>query len=279
MVGGEAHPFDAVAAEYDDRFSSRRLGRWLREAVWQRLEPLFQPGDQVLELGCGTGEDALWLARRGCRVTATDASTAMLAIAQQKAEAAGLRGAITFQQLDLGRLLNRQAGRALGSADGPPSNQFDGALSNFGALNCLADRRPLAAWLAEMVRPGGRVALVVMGPCCPWEVAWHLAHGQLHSATRRFRPGGRAALGAGAGLRVWYPSPRRLRAELEPHFRLRGTQAIGVLLPPGELAHLVDRWPRAFARLASLERRLCCGGVWSWLSDHYLAIFERHASG
>jgi SAM-dependent methyltransferase len=275
MVEGEAHPFDAVAAEYDARFSSRRLGRWLREAVWQRLEPLFQPGDQVLELGCGTGEDALWLARRGCRVTATDASTAMLAIAQQKADAAGLRGAISFQQLDLGRLPDRLDGEVRGLADGPPANQLDGALSNFGALNCLADRRPLAAWLAERIRPGGRVALVVMGPCCPWEVAWHLAHGQLHSATRRFRAGGRAALGAGPGLRVWYPSPRRLQAELAPHFRLRRTQAIGVLLPPGELAHLADRWPRAFARLASLERQTGGWWVWSWLSDHYLAIFER----
>jgi SAM-dependent methyltransferase len=266
----EAHPFDAVASRYDATFTSRRLGRWLRAAVWRRLERVFRPGDRILELGCGTGEDALWLARRGCRVTATDASGAMLAVAQRKAEAAGLGGLVCFRQLDLRRLPE-----VLADAAGRPAVPYDGALSNFGALNCLADRRPLAARLAEWIRPGGRVALVVMGPCCPWEIAWYLAHGQPRAATRRFRSGDRAALGAGPGVRVWYPSPRRLRAELGPYFRPLGTAAVGCLLPPAGLAHLADRWPRAFERLANLERRYCAGPGWSWLSDHYLATFER----
>ena len=46
----------------------------LRGRVWQTLERTFTPGQHILELACGTGEDALWLAQRGIQVTATDGS-------------------------------------------------------------------------------------------------------------------------------------------------------------------------------------------------------------
>ena len=53
-------------------FTESRLGELLRQAVWRRLDDVFRPGDRVLELDCGTGEDAVHLARRGVRVLATD---------------------------------------------------------------------------------------------------------------------------------------------------------------------------------------------------------------
>ncbi|MGH2544698.1 MAG: class I SAM-dependent methyltransferase, partial [Ardenticatenaceae bacterium] len=96
-----SHPFDEAAAAYDTDFTHRQLGRWLREMVWERLDATFQPGDHVLELGCGTGEDAVWLARRGIRVTATDASAGMIEQARRKAESAGMVDQIIFAQLDM----------------------------------------------------------------------------------------------------------------------------------------------------------------------------------
>jgi ubiquinone/menaquinone biosynthesis C-methylase UbiE len=264
-----AAPFDAVAARYDAEFSERRLGRWLRQAVWERLGAAFRPGDRVLELGCGTGEDALWLARRGILVTATDVSPRMLAVARAKIAAAGLEERVSLVRLDLRDL------EALRSGTDPSSATFDGAFSNFGALNCLAERRTLAAALAARVRAGGRVILVVMSPLCPWEVGWFLAHGDMRGALRRFRFGARAHLADGAGLKVWYPSPSTLRREFAPYFRPLATVGIGTLLPPAHLAHLVDRWPRLFARIAALERRVSGRFPWSWLTDHYLLVLER----
>jgi hypothetical protein len=152
---------------------------------------------------------------------------------------------------------------------------YDGAFSNFGALNCLPDRRPVAEALADWVRPGGRVVLVVMGPLCPWEVAWHLLHGEARTAFRRLQPGVEAHVGMGATVRVWYPSPRRLRTEFAPYFRHLETVGIGALLPPPYLDHLVERWPRMFETLALLDRRLERMFPWTWLNDHYLAVFER----
>ena len=77
--------FDLLAPSYDEDFTRSPIARWLRDQTHARLDALFHAGDTVLELGCGTGEDALYLARRGVRVLATDASEEMLAAARAKA--------------------------------------------------------------------------------------------------------------------------------------------------------------------------------------------------
>lgn len=298
--GTVPRPFDGVAADYDARFTDQVLGRWLRETVWERLGAAFAAGDHVLELGCGTGEDAIWLARRGVRVTATDIAAEMLAVASRKAAAAGLSDRITFRRFDFAGqdprspMEDAEDSRYRGFVDPPdrrptaddrrPANPpepaipgggalFDGAFSNFGALNCIGDRRSLAQRLAASLRPGASVVLVLMGRLCPWEIAWHLAVGQPRKAVRRFRPGRPAHVGAGASLRVWYPTPRRLRSELRPWFRDVDTFGIGLLLPPSYLGSLVDRAPRCFAALRTLDGRIAPFSA--SLSDHYLAVFER----
>lgn len=265
-VLASAHAFDAVASEYDVAFTDRLLGRWLREIVWQRLGNVFEPGQHILELGCGTGEDAVWLARRGLRVTATDASPAMLEITRHKADIAGVSAQVNVAALDL---------NSLDSADVELNDTYDGIVSNFGPLNCVEDRRALAGTLARIVRPGGRVVLVVMGPACPWEIAWFLGHGKVRAAFRRFRSGQRANVGRRGGVRVWYPSPRRLRLEFESHFTVLETAGVGLLLPPSALGGLVDRAPRFFALLARVDRRLAETFPWRWLNDHYLVVLER----
>lgn len=119
------------------------------------------------------------------------------------------------------------------------------------------------------------MVLVVMGPLCPWEMVWHLVHGDVRTAFRRFRSGVAAQVSERETVRVWYPSARRLRAEFEPYFRHIGTAGIGALLPPSHLGHLVERWPRMFGALARWERRLGSVFPWTWLNDHYLITLER----
>lgn len=250
--------FDAIAPTYDATFTHRTLALWLREAVQVRLP--FVPGDHLLELGCGTGEDALWLVAQGMTVTATDISGEMLAAARRKADNISR---IYFAQLDM----NDPAGFE--------TTVFDGIFSNFGAVNCVEDRRALANWLAARIKPGGIVALVVMNPLCPWEIVWHLAQGKPRVAFRRLQRGGEAHAGAGGIIRVWYPAPQTLIREFAPVFRHQRTVGIGALLPPSYLDHLVERHPRIFARVAALDRRW--GGLLPcrWFNDHYLILLER----
>jgi SAM-dependent methyltransferase len=219
-----------------------------------------------LELGCGPGEDAVWLASRGVTVTATDASAKMLAVTSHKAEQAGVAGLVHTQRVDLERIADWEQGSSGG---------FDGAYANFGPLNCVEDRRAVAGALARLVRPGGMVVLVVMGPVCPWEIAWHVVRLRPRTAFRRFRSGVTGRVGGGATIRVWYPSPGRLRRELEPHFRVVEHAGVGLLLPPSEMGRLVERAPGLFERIARLDTRFAGRLPWRRLNDHYLVVLER----
>lgn len=261
--------FDGLATVYDQQFTSTQLARWLREMVRRRIEPVFKPGDHVLELGCGTGEDAIWLAQRGVRVQATDISSSMLAVTQRKVQLANLTDMIQTQRLDLG---------SLASLDGhglPVTARFDGVFSNFGPFNCVPNHRALATGLSQIVRPGGTVALVVMAPVCPWEIVWHLFHGEPKVAIRRFRSGAQASVGETGQLPVWYPSARRLRREFDRYFTVKEVSGIGLLLPPTGLSNVVDHAPGLFRRLAALDHKLAGSWLWQVMNDHYLIILER----
>ncbi len=260
--GPESTAFDSAAAAYDATFSSSVLGGLARRAVWRRLDVCFAAGDRVLELGCGTGEDAVHLARRGVRVVATDRSPAMLAVARQKVEEAGLGERVETRRLAI-EDLSGEAARLK-----PP---FDGALSSFGALNCVADLAAAARDLAACLRPGAVAALSLMGPLVPWEWAWYLLRGRPATALRRLRPGGVVW----RGMRVRYPSIRALRRGFEPSFSLRRVAAVGALLPPSYAEAWAARHPRAVARLDRWERRFETRPPLPWLADHYLAELER----
>lgn len=250
--------FDSLAGGYDDHFTATPLGTLLRQAVQRRLDARFSPGDRVLELACGTGEDAVHLGRRGVHVVATDASEAMIDQARAKVAAAGLADRIETRRLAI---------EDLASLSGP----FDGAFSDFGGLNCVADLAGLGRALGDRVRPGGKVLLCVMGPVVPWEWVGFLMRGDFGKAFRRFRRGGVEW----RGITVRYPAPAALRRAFAPAFRPLRLTAIGALLPPTEWEPWARRHPRLLASLARWERRLETVRPLPWLADHYLLELER----
>ena len=253
-----AAAFDTLAARYDELWTGSLTGSLQRDAVWRTLDGLFHPGELVADLGCGTGEDALWLARAGVRVWACDAAPLMLRIAARRAREQSLDGLICCASADLARA----------ALPGP----LDGAISNFGALNTLPGLRPVARALAASVRPGGRVALCVMGRFCLWETAWYAFRGQLSKALRRLRGSAPASF----GIQVYYHSARAVAAAMAPHFRLVARRGIGVFVPPSYLEPLARRAPRLSAALGALDRLTAAWPLLRSLGDHELLVFARN---
>lgn len=85
-------PYDAMADEYDWLFSDHdmRQGVAINLPATAHLLSTFPPGSSVLDAACGTGVDAAVLARRGHRVWAADASSAMVSKAQSRFAQEGL---------------------------------------------------------------------------------------------------------------------------------------------------------------------------------------------
>src|SRR5688572_11556880 len=168
----------------------------MRAAVRQRLDAAFAPGERVLELNCGTGEDAVHLGSRGVRVLATDSSAEMLSVARAKVDLARLDALVEVARMPIENLARHR-----------PAGSFDGVLSNFGGLNCVDDLPAVARDLAAITRPGARVLLCLMGPMVPWEWGLYLANGEPRRAMRRLRREG----AMWRGLRIRYPSIGRTR--------------------------------------------------------------------
>ncbi len=251
--------FDALAKDYDSQFTATAIGAIMREAVWARCAARFAPGSRLLEMNCGTGEDALWLARHGMQIVATDASAVMLKTAEAKLAAVSLSARARFCQL---------AWEDLETFDQGP---FDAALSNFGGLNCVGDLRAAARALAVRLRPGAVAILGIMGPVVPWEWAWFLAHGKPATAFRRLRRSG----AEWQGITVHYPSIAEVRQAFTPHFRILRVSALGALVPPPYIEKWIGRYPRALAALNRLERRFENRWPLPQLADHYVVELER----
>lgn len=266
--------FDDLAGSYDQDFTGSVIGRALRAAVWRRLAVRFQSGDRVLELNCGTGADAMFLAQRGVQVLATDVTRAMLAAAQARVIEAGAGQRVTVQRLDL------QALAAWG--DGVPAAEveallfshvrpFTGVLSNFGGLNCIANLAGAARALARVTTPGAWTLLCIMGPLVPWEWAWYLGRGEPGKAFRRLRRRGVAW----RGLTIHYPSIGAVRRAFAPSFELARVSAVGALLPPTYAEPWAARHPRLVTALTHAERRLETLFPLPWLADHFLLELRR----
>lgn len=263
-VGASADAFDHIGARYDEEFTNTDLSRWFRERVWQRLGALYKAGDHVLELGCGTGEDAVWLAKRGVRVLASDGSPAMIAETARKANEAGVGELVETRLLDFTQAAHWQL----------EPQAFDGAYSNYGPLNCIGDWRDLGVQLSNAIHPGGKLGLGVINPWCPWEMFWFGVHADFRNATRRLRRSTVAHLD-GKYFEVFYPSPGRMQRDLGTHFRCTLLWGLGVFLPPSDLYKPIGRRPWLARPLLALERLTAPHFPFKYWGDHYWLELER----
>jgi SAM-dependent methyltransferase len=252
--------FDDLANTYDATFTDTLVGRALREIVWARLRATFGPAQRILELGCGTGEDAVCLAGLGARVVATDPSQAMIRVAERKAASRSYAGQIEFHCLRMEAVAASLEGEL-----------FDGVLSNFGAVNCAQDLPGLVRQIADRLAPGAPLLWVVMGRYAPWEWLWYSVRGQWAKALRRLRRNGVEW----RGLTVSYPSPGQLAKLLQPFFAIKRIAPLGVVLPPSYAAGWLARWPRVARMLTRLEWRAQRSSTLAWWSDHYIVEASR----
>jgi SAM-dependent methyltransferase len=252
------YPFDALAEDYDEQFTRTRIGTAMRAVVWKRCAARFRPGFRILEMNCGTGEDARWLAGRGMEVLATDVSPGMIGTSRRKLAVSLESHAVQLQML---------AWEDLETLDAAP---FDGMLSNFGGLNCVADLSAAAASLAGKLKPGAIAILCIMGPWVPWEWLWFLSRGRPDCAFRRMRRNRRWS-----GVVIHYPSINDTVRAFGAHFRLLRAGAIGALLPPPYTEGVLGRYPGLLAALDRMERRWEIHWPLPQLADHYLLELER----
>jgi len=135
----------AQAAEWDARYTERDGARWSGHPNGRLVAEVadLAPG-RALDVGCGEGADAIWLARRGWAVTAIDISDAAVSRAREAARLAG--AAVRWVR-----------GEALRTP--PPAASFDLVSMQYPALPEATGEAAVRALLGT-VRHGGLLLAV-----------------------------------------------------------------------------------------------------------------------
>jgi SAM-dependent methyltransferase len=263
--------FDATAEGYDDEFSLTAVGKMQRSLVWDFLKkyisPYFDEKNQktALELNCGTGEDALWLAQNGWKVTASDLSSRMVQVTQRKAEAHNLVASIRTKQLGFHQISEL-------------NQKVDLIFSNFGGLNCISSIEigQLGLSLTNLLKPEGYFVAVIMGRFCWWEILYFLIKGKWKSAFRRFSKDPiQARLDDNTFVATWYYTPATFLHALNQqltdiqYFEVVRIEAIGFWLPPSYLDNLFNKLPFLLGILHRFEQ-FFRGKYWTNGADHFL---------
>lgn len=259
--------FDTIAHKYDETFTFTQTGKYQRERVWHYLDKLNLKSKDVsaLEINCGTGEDAIYLAGRFQTVVATDLSSEMIRIAIEKSKEKKI-STIDFLATDMLEIRNKL-----------PRRQFDLIFSNFGGLNCLSDDQVqnLSSELKSLSNSDGNLILVIMGRKCLWEKIYFFLKGKISAINRRkIRTGVNANVGT-THQKIYYYSPKEIQNHFSESWNFTRVIPIGLFLPPSYLDPFFTKHLWLLKMLKSAEKifgRFSSGADYA---DHYLIHFTR----
>ncbi len=255
-----AAAFSRKAAVYDAFGEGHENLARMRNKVYDHISAAVPPGSHLLELNAGTGLDAVAMVRRGYRVHATDIAPGMVETIKAKIEREGLDGRLTTQLCSFTEL------------DQVVGGPFDAIYSNFGGLNCIADLTAVTRHFPDLLRPGGRVIVVVMPPICPWELALTLK--DFRVGTRRLHRQGTVAQVEGVTFRTWYFTPQQVRQAFGPRFQQVRLEGLSVLTPTADNKSFARRHPRLFRSLVALDDRISQWRPFNGWGDFFILTME-----
>ena len=259
-----AAAFNKQAALFDDLYSGDTIIQYKRRRVREHILKLLQPRSRILELNSGTGDDAIFLAKRGHKIHATDISVLMQNLLAEKAKQNNVQKSISCELRSFTDLENL-------SDKGP----YDMIFSNFAGLNCTNELDKVLLSLNSLLKPGGIVTLVLLPKFSLWEFLL-LFKGKFKPAFRRFsgEKGSKAHI-EGEYFRCWYYNPSFIKKRLRNSFTLIGIEGLCSIVPPSYLHGFAEKYPSFFRKLVKHEEELKTRWPWKVIGDYYIISFRK----
>lgn len=256
--------FSRQALSFDELYSGNAIVNYKRRRVREHLQKYMMPDSNVLELNSGTGEDAIYLARLGHRVHATDFSEGMQERLKEKVFECGLEAVISTELRSFTCLSDLQN-------KGP----YDHIFSNFGGLNCTGELDKVLLSLSGLLKPGGIVTLVIIPKFCLWETLL-IFKGKVKTATRRWfgRNGTRAHI-EGTYFNCWYYNPSYVIKHTRNSFEPLEVEGLCTIVPPSYIENFADKYPRVYKFLESKEDQLKDKFPWKYWGDYFIISLRK----
>lgn len=259
-----AKAFNKQAVVFDELYSSNIIIQYKRQRVRELVQRWLPPGSRILELNAGTGDDAIWFARQGHSVHATDISAGMQEKLLWKVKQHKLESEISHELCsftDLKSLFDK----------GP----YDMIFSNFAGLNCTGELDKALQSFSPLLKPGGLVTLVILPRFCLWE-ALLLFRGKFKTAFRRlFSKNGVRAHIEGEYFTCWYYNPSYVIHHLKNSFEVLSVEGLCTLVPPSYLENFPVKRPGLFNWLKEKENYWKDKWPWKSIGDYYIISLRK----
>ena len=261
-----ASAFDSASEEYDFTIRRNFINTWIRKRSLQVLRKLVRPDDLLLEVGCGTGAEAMEVSSWVSGIVATDISIRMTDLVRAKAEARGIGSKVvpvTVSAAEIARVRETIGDRKLRVA-----------YSFNGALNCEPDLGDFVCQLHLLLEPEGYFVCSVRNTTCASEMISHGLVLQFAKATpRRVQPT-MVSVG-GVDIPSTYFSPSEFVRRFEPYFHPVEIIGLPALLPPAYLNDYYMKLRGVFPLLERLEPALSGMAPFNRLGDQTLFVFRQ----
>ena len=259
-----AKAFSKQSVVFDELYSADRIVQYKRKRVRTHVQQYANLNGRILELNAGTGEDAIYFAQQGYRVHATDISTGMQKVLEQKVANNHLSEKITNETCSytaLETLIDK----------GP----YDHIFSNFAGLNCTGGLDKVLTSFSPLLKSHGVVTLVVLPKFCLWEFSL-VIKGKWRTAFRRFagKKGARSHM-EGEYFTCWYYNPSYIIKELKNEFELLSVEGLCTFVPPSYINGFAEKYPHIFSSLCKLENRWRSSWPWRFIGDYYIISLRK----
>jgi ubiquinone/menaquinone biosynthesis C-methylase UbiE len=258
-----AEAFTRQAPVFDSLYANDPITQYKRKRVRDHILPFLGAGSQILELNAGTGDDSVFFAQQGHAVHATDISSGMQDMLKQKITQLHLPGKVTQELCSFTNLENLQQ-------KGP----YDHIFSNFAGLNCTGELEKVLHSFSFLLKPRGKVTLVILPRFCLWEFLL-LFKGKFKTAFRRFSRKGTKAHLEGSYFQCWYYNPGFVQQHLKDSFEVLALEGLCSFVPPSYMEGFAEKRPGLYSFLKKVEERNKNNWPWRSIGDYYIITLQK----
>ena len=262
--------FDSASEEYDFTIAQNFINVWIRERSIKELLSLSRPDDVLLEIGCGTGVEALEISKYVKGIVATDISKEMISLVDRKVSARGLGSKIRSVQLGASEI--EQVAPYL------PNGKVRIAYSFNGALNCEPRIEEFSKELANIIQPGGYFVCSIRNTLCMSEAISHALVLQFDKMAPRKKQPVMVSVG-GIDIPSYYYPPVKFTQFFTKNFRVKKIIGLPAILPPAYLSNLYFKARKVLSFAERVEVALASHYPLNRFGDQSLTVFQRKISG
>lgn len=255
-------PFDQVADAYDKIFERNLITQNIRSIIWNSYLEYFKTGSTVLDINCGTGTDAIFLAEHGISVIAIDSSARMIEKTKNKISSKGFAHLISPRNISYDNIADIQS-------------TFDGCISNFGGVNCTDDLLKLSDKISSSLKPGGTFIACVMNKISITEVISHILRLEFKKGFRRFTNSYCLIKVGSSYVKVWYYTPQKFMKAFSGKFTPLRLYGLNIFSPNPNAHRFTSDHPKATQYLLKFDDLIRFIFPFRSMGDHFVIEMRR----